>query len=243
VSYPAPASAKLQGMPPWVMAQTWEHLLFAHWEVDPERLARLIPSGLEIDLWEGRAWVGILPFRMTDVHGRLLPALPGSGRFLETNVRTYVRRRGRPGIYFFSLEATSVSAVRVAQSVLRLPYRHADGVLEVKGDRRRYVIRRREQRFPYARLSTVYSPLGSPQPAVPGSLEHFLTERYRLFVEPAPGVVLGTEIEHPPWRIAPAAASLDHDGLIPPELGADRDPDLLHLAETQHVRVWPPTRV
>lgn len=227
-------------MPPWVMAQTWEHLLFAHWEVDPVRLARLIPSGLEVDLWQDRAWVGILPFRMTDVHGRWLPPLPGSGRFLETNVRTYVRRRDRPGIYFFSLEATSLSAVRVAQSVLRLPYRHADGVLEVDGGRRQYVIRRRERRFPHARLSAVYSPLGPPLPASPGSLEHFLTERYRLFVEPAPGLVLSTEIEHAPWRIALAAGELDHDGLIPPDMGAARAPDLLHLAETQNVRVWPP---
>ncbi len=222
------------------MAQTWEHLLFAHWEVDPEPLGRLIPAGLEVDLWEGRAWVAILPFRMTDVHLRLLPPLPGSGRFLETNVRTYVRHRGRPGIYFFSLEATSRQAVQAARALVRLPYRHGDGLLDTQGGACRYVIRRSERGYPPARLAARYHGLEPTRTAAAGTLEHFLTERYRLFAEAAPGVVLRTEIEHPPWRIAPAAAEVDHDGLLPAELGADRAPDLLHLAETQHVRLWPP---
>jgi hypothetical protein len=229
-------------MAPWVMNQTWEHLLFAHWEVDAERLAPLLPGGLELDVWEGSAWIAIVPFLMTDVHARSLPPLPGSGRFLETNVRTYVRHRGRPGIYFFSLEATSPSAVFVARNVLRLPYRRADGLLQVDGDRRRYVIRRRERRFPPARLAATYRPLGPSQPAASGSLEHFLTERYRLFVEPARGLVLGTEIHHPSWRIAPAAAELEHDGLLPPELGVTGAPPLLHVADTQHVHAWPPAQ-
>jgi len=228
---------------PWVMEQSWEHLLFAHWEADPEAMQRLLPGGLEADLWEGRTWIGIVPFLMTGVHGRGLPPLPGSGRFLETNVRTYVRRRGVPGIYFFSLEATSASAVRVARSLLRLPYRRADGLLDVDGERRRYVIRRREARFPPARLAATYRPLEPSAPAAPGTLEHFLAERYRLFVEPRPGLVLGTEILHPPWCIARAAAEIDHDGLLPGGLGITGDPALLHIAETQHVRAFAPARM
>lgn len=227
-------------MPPWVLAQTWEHMLFAHWEVDPARLRPRVPAELELDLLDGSAWVGILPFRMADVHLRGLPPLPGTGRFLETNVRTYVRHQGRPGIWFFSLDATSIQAVRVARAVVHLPYRHGAGLLHEEQGGCSYAIRRSERGYPPARLSARYRGLEPPVPSRPGTLERFLTERYRLFAVTAPGVVRRTEIEHRPWLIAPASAELDHDGLIPPELGADRAPDLVHVGETVRVLTRPP---
>ena len=239
---PAAPLGETAGMPSWVLAQTWKHMLFAHWQVDPALLRRHVPPELELDLFEGTAWVGVLPFEMADVHLRLLPPLPGTGRFLETNVRTYVRHQGRPGIWFFSLEATSRQAVEVARTVVRLPYRHAAGVLHVRRDGCRYLIRRSERGYPPARLWADYRGLGPLSPSAPGTIEEFLTERYRLFVVPRPGVVRRTEIEHPPWQVAAAAAEVHQDGLIPPDLATGRAPDLLHVGETRRVLTWPPVR-
>jgi uncharacterized protein YqjF (DUF2071 family) len=229
-------------MPPWVLAQTWEHMLFAHWRVDPDLLRRYVPPELDLDLWEGTAWVGILPFRMADVHLRALPPLPGSGRFLETNVRTYVRHQGRPGIWFFSLDATSRQAVEAARRAVGLPYRHGAGALHARGAGCRYLIRRSERGYPPARLSATYRGLQPLSPSAPGTIEEFLTERYRLFVVARSGTVRRTEIEHAPWRVAPAAAEVRHDGLIPPGLATARAPDLAHVGETSPVLAWPPRR-
>ncbi|MEM6472319.1 MAG: DUF2071 domain-containing protein, partial [Planctomycetota bacterium] len=97
---------------PWVMRMTWSELLFAHWRVDPDKLARQLPAGVTLDTREGYAWVGVVPFLMTDVAPRFSPALPGLSRFLELNVRTYVSVNGKPGVWFFSLDAENKIAVR-----------------------------------------------------------------------------------------------------------------------------------
>ena len=107
---------------PWVMTQTWHDLLFAHWPVDAQSLERLVPSPFELDLFEGRAWLGIVPFVMTNVAPRGVPAVPWLSSFPELNVRTYVRVGGRPGVYFFSLDAASALAVHAARLLLHLPY-------------------------------------------------------------------------------------------------------------------------
>ncbi|MGN6378531.1 MAG: YqjF family protein [Gaiellales bacterium] len=223
---------------PWIMGQTWEHLLFAHWSVDPGALEPLIPAGLEPDVWDGRAWITIAPFEMRAVHLRGLPPLPGSGRFLETNTRTYVRRDGDPGILFFSLEATSRAAVRSAR-LLGLPYRHGRGRLSVDGLVRRYAIRRTEPGYAPARLEARYSPSGDPRPAARGSLDEFLVERYRLFAPRASGRVSRIEIHHPPWLLSTGAGIVEHEGLVPPGLAPEGEP-LLHVAEPQDVLIWPP---
>src|SRR5205809_5604562 len=110
---------------PWVMAQTWHDLLFAHWPVETGALRRLIPRDLPLDTFEGRCWVGIAPFHMSHIHARGLPPLPGLSRFPELNVRTYVTLNGKPGVYFFSLDATSRPAVWAARRFYCLPYFYA----------------------------------------------------------------------------------------------------------------------
>ena len=226
--YPVPRGS-------WVNGQTWEHLLFAHWRVDAEALARLIPEGLELDLWEGQAWITIAPFVMRAVRLRGLPPLP---RFLEANTRTYVRRDGRPGILFFSLEATSWTAVQTAR-LLGLPYRYGRGRIEVDGQRRLYVIRRTEDGFAPARLEARYAPASEPGEAEPGSLDEFLVERYCLFAPRPGGRIRRLDIHHPPWRLAAAEGAVEHGGLVPPALGSLDEP-LLQVAERQDVLVWPP---
>ena len=107
---------------PWVMTQTWHDLLFAHWPIDPARLRAMVPREFELDLFDRHAWLGVIPFQMTNVAPRGVPSLPWVSAFPELNVRTYVRVGDRPGIYFFSLDAGSSLAVKTARALFNLPY-------------------------------------------------------------------------------------------------------------------------
>jgi uncharacterized protein len=136
--WPMPAS-------PWMMTQTWHDLLFAHWPIDRAALAAKIPAGLELDLFEGQGWLGVVPFHMSNVAPRGVPALPWISAFPELNVRTYVRAGGKAGVYFFSLDAANPVAVGVARTLLNLPYYSAamqvetrtGGFITAAGGRRR----------------------------------------------------------------------------------------------------------
>jgi len=227
---------------PWIGGQTWEHLLFAHWSVDPAAMASLIPPGLELDLHEGRAWLAITPFRLRGLRPRFLPPIPCVNPFLETNVRTYVRRDRRAGIFFFSLDATSRAAVEGARILNDLPYRHARGRIDMANGRVRYRIDRRDPRHGAAQLEASYGPRGPAAEPVPGSLEHFLVERYCLFAVRRPGEIVRTDIHHRPWRIHAAAGEVRHSGLVPVPLELPPDPPLLHVARRQDVLFWRPVR-
>ena len=111
---------------PWVMAQTWEDLVFLHWPMDPDDLRARLPRGLSLDTYRGDAWVSITPFVVTGLRPRGIPAVPGLSSFAETNVRTYVTRDGKPGVWFFSLDASSRLAVTAARALYHLPYHHAE---------------------------------------------------------------------------------------------------------------------
>jgi hypothetical protein len=227
------------------MAQRWHDLLFAHWPLPAGLLARRLPRGLELDTFDGEGWLGVIPFRMSGVRLRGLPALPGTGAFPELNVRTYVRHRGRPGVWFFSLDAASAVAVGVARRWFHLPYFRArmeclagtDGAVEYRSERT-------HPGAPPAELRARYAPDGSPAAAVPGSLEHFLVERYSLFADVGDGRLLRGDIVHPPWPLQPATAEWQHNsmaaaaGLALP----DRAP-LLHFARRLEVRIGRPRRV
>src|SRR5215213_585770 len=111
---------------PWVMAQTWTHLLFAHWPLPPEAVRPLIPAGLPLDTFDGQAWVGIVPFQVVGLRARWLPPIPGTANFPELNVRTYITRDDKPGVWFFSLDAANRLAVEAARASYHLPYFKAD---------------------------------------------------------------------------------------------------------------------
>jgi uncharacterized protein YqjF (DUF2071 family) len=110
---------------PWVMTQTWHDLLFAHWPVDQSQLRSQVPAMFDLDLFDGTAWLGVVPFHMTNVAPRGVPSLPWISEFPELNVRTYVRVGNRPGVYFFSLDAGSALAAQTARTLLNLPYHAA----------------------------------------------------------------------------------------------------------------------
>jgi uncharacterized protein len=224
---------------PWLMFQTWRRLLFAHWRVPFDALRPLVPRQLELEEYDGSAWVGLTPFLLTDLRPRYLPALPRVSDFPEMNLRTYVRRGDRPGIFFFSLDAGSRLAVAAARAMYRLPYFHASMTIDQEGDWIRYASRRETPGA--AEFVARYRPTGASfQPAL-GSLEHFLIERYALYAVLRNGHVLRGDIHHEPWRVRAAEAVIERN-TVPAEHGIPLpdEPPLLHYSARQDALIWPP---
>jgi uncharacterized protein YqjF (DUF2071 family) len=227
----------------WIMTQTWHDLLFAHWPIDAQQLARRIPPPLEPDLFDGRAWLAVVPFHMTNVAPRGVPSLPWVSAFPELNVRTYVRVADRPGVYFFSLDAGNPLAVGIARTWFRLPYYSASMQVEERNGFIHYRSRRITANTPAAALLATYRPVGQVFQARRGSLEYFLTERYCLYAVDD-GRAYRLEIHHPPWPLQPAEATIEVNtmaeatGIVLPQ--AQR---LLHFSKRQDVVAWPLTRL
>jgi uncharacterized protein len=225
------------------MAQTWHDLLFAHWPLPPARVAALIPPMLSLDTFDGDAWVGVVPFHMTGIRLRGLPPIPGTSALPEINLRTYVSYAGRPGVYFFSLDAGSALAVAVARRWFHLPYFRAAFEVMVTPASVEYHHRRRHRGAPDARFEATYRPIGDVLPFRAGSLERWLSERYCLYAV-AGGRVFRAEIHHAPWPLQRADADLRVDtlpaahGMTVPSI-----PPLLHFSRRQDVRIWGPERV
>ena len=216
----------------WVMAQTWEQLLFAHWRVAIEALREHLPPELEVDTHDGEAWLGVTPFLVTNLRLRGLPPVPFLSSFLELNCRTYVSHGGeKPGIWFFSLDASSRLAVEAARRLYKLPYFEArmDGLP-------RYRCARAGASRPHVWEST-YEPVGPVFGADPGSLEHFLVERYCLYTTDAAGALQRGEIHHPPWSLQRATAEIDLNTMPPDGLEASGEA-LLHYSARQDVLIW-----
>lgn len=221
----------------WVMAQTWSDLLFAHWEVDPQVLEVLLPADLPLDTFEGRAFVAVTPFEVRNLRVRLSFPVPRLSSFPEINVRTYVSVGDKPGIFFFSLDAGSRLAVATARRAYRLPYFPARASIA----RERAVAfssERTQADAPPAGFTATYRPIGDPGESLPGTLEHFLTERYCLYTLDDEGGVLRGEIHHPAWQLQPASAEIEHNTMAE-EIGLTLDgPPLLHYAARQDVVFW-----
>lgn len=222
---------------------TWNDLAFLHWPLTSAALRDKVPPQLDLDLWEGEAWVAITPFWMSGVGLRWQPPLPGISRFPEMNCRTYVTRDGKPGVYFFSLDATSRAAIWAARAFFHLPYFRARMSAVTHADGARYVSRRIEGPRP-AEFEASYRPKSSPRRPAKDSLEHFLTERYCLYA--ADGQRLWrAEIHHLPWPLQEAEAEIitntvaQSQGIELPS----RAPALLHFAKRLDVVAWWPRRI
>jgi hypothetical protein len=223
----------------WLMTQTWHDLLFAHWPVSADALREKIPQGLELDVFEGQAWVGVIPFHMTNVAPRGVPALPWVSAFPELNVRTYVTRDGKPGVWFFSLDAANPVAVGVARTLVHLPYFTATMKVEDDAGWIRYRSKRTSAKGAAAALEARYRPTGAVSPPVPGTLEHFLTERYCLYTVDQSFRAYRLEIHHPQWPLQTAEAEImtntmaDASGIRLPALAP-----LLHFSKRQDMVAW-----
>lgn len=219
------------------MTMSWHDLLFAHWPVPAAELRTLVPHSLELDLWQGEAWLGVVPFHMTQV------GLPGANRlpwlcdFSELNVRTYVRCSGKSGVFFFSLDAACWPAVLGARAGFRLPYFWAHIGCRQEGQ----VIHYSSQRLlgPAAQFEASYAPRSPAVLARPGSFEHWLTERYCLYTTDRAGNALRGEIHHVPWPLQLAEAELRQNQMLG-WLGLEpRGAPLLHFARRLDVLAWP----
>jgi uncharacterized protein len=219
---------------PWLLGQTWLDLLFVHWRVPAGVMREHVPRVLALDTFDGDAWLGVTPFELRGLRPSFGPPLPGASRFAELNVRTYVAAGGKPGILFFSLDAGSRLAVEAARRLYRLPYRHAETRIERAGG---VVSFPSERSGDPARFSARYVPGKPLPPAVPGTVEHFLTERYCLYAIER-GRLYRAEIHHPRWRLREADAVLDFDSLLPAGIVPTANP-LLHYSEREDVLVWP----
>ena len=191
---------------PWVISMEWRNLLFAHWPVEAEAIRNLIPKGLELELFDGKAWIGIVPFEMTGVRPRVCPRVSYFSDFPELHVRTYVTKDGKPGVWFFSLDAGSKFAVRVARATFNLPYFDADFEIKKEQNGIIYCSNRTHRDSPEAIMEVSYSPCGEIFRSSPGSFEHWLTARYCLYTANKGGQIFRGEIHHKPWPLQAAKA-------------------------------------
>jgi hypothetical protein len=242
-----------------VMKQRWAELGFLHWALPPPEVAPILPSGLTLDTFQGKAYVGLVPFTVTGARLPFTPALPFVSDFHEVNVRTYVHLRGRdPGVWFFSLDAASAPAVAVARLWFKLPYQYARMRLERSGDRARGETsepghgRTREIRYFSERIgpgrvpatcALVYGPGGPERQARPGTLAHFLVERYVLYAEHS-GRLYRARVHHPPYPVQDGFVGHIEESLV--QAAGLRRPDeapLVHYAREVRVEVFPLRRV
>ena len=221
-----------------LIVQDWGKLAFMHWPVPVENLRALVPRGLEIDTFDGTAWLGLVPFTMWGIRHPWLPPIPGTSAFHEFNVRTYVRHPCGPGVWFFSLDAANRLAVWGARRLYGLPYYFAE--MELRAERGAICYRSARKENPAMKFEARWRPGEPLPPSQPGSLEYFLTERYRLYT--GDDGRLGTAtIEHVPWPLRSATLeALETDAGTPYGLDMKKPPHLLY-AEHLHVAVAPHT--
>jgi uncharacterized protein YqjF (DUF2071 family) len=226
----------------WLMGQTWYDLLFTHWAVDEAQLRAQVPPTIELDRFEGRTYLGVTPFRLGGLRARGTLPLPVVSSFLELNVRTYVTAGGRPGIWFFSLDASSRLAVEAARRAYKLPYHRAAITALPRRDWLDYSCARVAAERPYV-FEARYRPAGRASPARPGTLEEFLAERYCLYAVDARGALHRAEIHHPPWPLQRAEARIDLNTMPPDGIELPDAPPVLHFSRRQDVVIWPLARV
>jgi uncharacterized protein len=227
---------------PWLLRQVWNDLYFAHAAVPVELLRARVPGGLDLDLYAGEGWITVVPFAITGSRVRLLPPLPGTRSSLELNLRTYVKHRDKAGVFFFTLEASNALFVAGAKLAFHLPYRRARMGVQRQAAGARYESVRSGRSAGRSAWKAEYRHGSDAFAAVPGTLEHFLLERYCLFSADARGRLYEADIHHRPWRVQPATASVADETLVSAH-GFPWDPlPGVHFARRQEVLIWPARR-
>jgi uncharacterized protein YqjF (DUF2071 family) len=227
---------KPEGSP--VMQQNWENLLFLHWPIDPALMRPLIPSALEIDTFEGQAYIGITPFALTGLRLLSLPPVPGFESFLEINVRTYVHYRGIPGVWFFSLDASKLIPAIAARALFALPYFNASMEFNHEANEFRFTSKRVVPPDAHFRARW-QTGMRLREPALE-SLAFFLVERYCLFANVGEQILM-TRVYHHPW-ILEEGIVLEEESTMISALGLPEPtgPALTHFSRSMNVEVWAP---
>jgi uncharacterized protein len=218
------------------MKQTWHDLLFAHWPLPPAALRPIVPPALRLDTFDGQCWVGVVPFWMSGVRARGLPALPALSRFPELNLRTYVSYAGKPGVYFFSLDAANLPAVWAGRTFFHLPYYHASMTSVESQGAIRYCSRRQ---VGCATFRGSYRPTSAPLVRGRETLADFLTSRYCLYTAHQ-NRVYGCQIHHLPWSLQDAEAEFEKNTVAAAaQIALPDTAPLLHFAQRLDVLIWP----
>ncbi len=244
---------------PWVMTQTWNDLAFLHYAIEPRVIRALVPDVLTLDIYSGNAFVSVTPFWMNHVRPPGMPSVPGFSSFGELNVRTYVSYEGKPGVFFFSLDVSNLSAVWAARVFYRLPYWHAE--IKVGGQKATAsALRREASGFPeityglkrihgpkagdgMPEFRARYRPVAAAIEARPRSLHAFLAERYCLYAYNRQKLYRA-EIHHLPWPLQQAEVEVEKNTMaVPVGLELPPEPDLCQFSRTLKVLVWGPERV
>jgi uncharacterized protein len=221
----------------WIMTQTWNHVLFAHWKVPLETLEKQVPNNLEIDTYQGEGWISILPFYLSLFRPRYLPPAPGMHAFPELNLRTYVTVDGQPGIYFFSMDASHLLAVLGARTFFHLPYYHADMKFQKKEVS--YQLSSQRKNNEKANFEATYKPSSVASSAKSESLDYWLVERYRLYTT-FNDQLFYQDIHHKPWMLQQVDAQISSNGLPSTHcIDLSDQPQKLHYAKKQKVLFWP----
>jgi len=230
-------------MAPWIMTQRWNDLLFLHYPITPEVLRPLVPDALTLDTYKQRAWVSVTPFWINHLRPPGIPSMPWFSRFGEVNVRTYVTFGGKPGVYFFSLDAGNLSAVWGARVFYRLPYWQASIKIKGRGSSTLEYASKRQHGPKPAELRCAYGPAAPPFHARPGSLEHFLSERYCLYAYNRKRLYRG-EIHHLPWDLQPATFDVAENTMARPAgIELPPAPELAYFSRELKVLFWAPERL
>lgn len=222
------------------MYQSWDDLLFMHWQMPADALRRLLPPRLEVDTFDGTAWVGVTPFTLYGVRPAYTPPLPLVSEFDEVNVRTYVHLGGVPGVWFFSLDANSTVAVTAARALFRLPYFYAEISRERHDDTTAYAASRENSAgVKHAEFGATWT-VGEELPiAAPGTLEFFLVERYCLYTADG-GKLYRARIHHRPWPLRRARVETYRSSMAEAVgLGKPKGEPLVHHGGPVDVEVWP----
>lgn len=193
---------------PWVMQQEWLDLLFLHWEIKPSALRPLIPTDLEIDTFDGEAWLGIVPFSMKGVAPRGCPKPRLLSDFPEINIRTYVIKDGKPGVWFFSLDVPHRLPVWIARTFFHLPYFQAQMDVEQSDDTTHY-----RSTFQNRTFSASYRGLEHLEISK-GSFENWATERYCLYAQSKAGQIYRGEVQHPRWPLQKAEVEIESNTML-----------------------------
>jgi uncharacterized protein YqjF (DUF2071 family) len=225
----------------WIMTQTWEHLLFAHWPISSNIIRRLIPDGLEIDTFDGQAWISVIPFLMSGIRLRFLPIIPYTSTFPEINVRTYVKANNKPGVFFITLDAANSLALHIAKIWYHLPYYKAKMSFQDKGQNIEFWSRRLDSSHSEIKFHGNYRPISPPFAAQKGTIEHWLTERYIFYCRSSyNNKIYYGEVYHEPWELQTAEAEISSNTMtqaLHPTL--PQIPALLQYSRGVQALIWP----
>lgn len=219
----------------WIMKQILHDVLFAHWPLPPETVREFVPAALQIDTFKNQAWVSAVALRNSAVRPRALPATPWLSSFTQVNLRTYVTTVDGPGLFFLSLDVPNRAVVLAGRRWYRLPYFHARCSATRVGDGVQVTSRRTHLGAPPAVFSVQYHPTGPDFRARPGSQEHWLMERDRLYSVDRRGRVYGAFALHGPWALQPARVDFEINTLAPEQIR--RRPRLYYFSRRMEIRI------